>query len=696
LKQLHTLSLSGKSVQKVLLLSVSLLLALPGLSAFAADAAGAQEQIVVRADNLQHEQIEDVITATGKVELEWGASRLYADMARYYRDKAVIEADGKVRVFKNGDMLTGDSVRLNLESKTGSISNGTIFIKTNNLHFAGNKIEKSGEQEYRIDRGSVTTCDGAEPSWRFRADDLKLTVDEFASGKNAVFYLGELPVFWFPYLIFPAATERQSGFLIPKIGNSNKKGAFMELPYYWAISPSQDLTATLDFESARGLGLGLEHRYLSSNKGRGLSNAFWIYDSKQSRFRGDLELKQQFNFSEQTYWRADVNMTLDRDFYRDYGTDSGDYNRQYLATAAFLGHRFSSSLLATAGVDYLDDLDAPDNKSTLQKLPYVTLAGSGERLAASPFYYTFASSLTHFERQEGSRGERLILAPELTMQGTVTDAVSGRVSLGYYQLGYEAEEAGAANGSTANGVVRASAALQTGFSRIYDGSFGEFSRFRHLLVPELNYSITEKKSLQDIPFFDFDDRPVGGQLLTLSLNNFVTGRSVRADKVAYRDLLRFNVTQGYQLSGGRRDLLVLVDYGRPFTDTAVVAELLPLADLRLYSDNRISPYNGNVTNASLGVEVGKPAGTRASLDYHHAEAKLDYIEGKAAYADFRPYLFSLSTRYSFDRPGFLETLYAVEYKHQCWSLLLSYRDRIDNNEVAVTLSLSGLGMFKLL
>ena len=499
----------------------------------------------------------------------------------------------------------------------------------------------------------------------------------------------------FPIWYFRAATERQSGFLIPKLGNSTKKGAFFELPYYWAISPSQDLTATLDLESARGIGLGIEHRYLSNNKGRGLSNGFLIYDTNQSRFRGAVELQQQFNFSEQTYWRADINMTLDRDFYRDYGMNSGDYNRQYLRTSAFLSHR-AGSLLATAGVDYLKDLDAPDNKSTLQELPYITLTGSGERLAASPFYYSFASSLTRFDRDQGSRGERLILAPELTLQGAVTDAVSGRASLGYYQLGYNAAEAGTANGTTANGVVMASASVQTGFSRIYDGSIGEFSRFRHLVVPELNYSLIEQKSLQDIPFFDYDDRPVGGQLLTLSLNNLITGRSVKGDAVDYRDLLRLSVSQGYQLSGGRRDLLVLVDDGRLFTDTAVKAELLPFPDWRFFTDARISPYNGTMTNAALGAEVGNPKGTRASFDYHHAEATLDYIEGKAAYADLKPYIFSASARYSFDRPGFLETLYAVEYKHQCWSLLFSYRDRIDNKDFSLTLTLSGLGMFKLL
>lgn len=672
-----------------------MLLALTWPAAPGAAAPAVPGELLLRADMLQHEQGDAVITASGKVELEWGGARLYADMAKYYRDQGVVEASGGVRLLKDGDLLVGDRLRLQLEAQTGTVTNGAIFIKKNNLHLSGRSIEKNGDQEYRLEGGRITSCDGDTPGWSFRVDELKLTVDDFAFGKSAFFYLGELPVFWFPYLLFPAKVERQSGVLIPKVGHSAKKGAFLELPYYWAVTPSQDITATLDVESERGMGLGLEQRYLSSNQGHGVSRGFLIYDWKQDRFRGDLELKQQVNFSAATYWRADMNLTLDRNFYRDYGTASGDYNRQYLGTAAFLSHRFGSTL-ATVGVDYLKNLDVPNNSGTLQQLPSVHLIGSGERLAASPVYYSFASSLTHFERERGSRGERLLLAPELTMQGAVGRAFNGRARVGYSLLGYNAEEAGAGNGLSAAGVFRAAAAIQTGFSRIFDASLGGFSRFRHQLLPEVSYSVTENKSLSAKPFFDYDDRPTGGQLLTLSLGNILTGRSDRGDTASYRDLLRLNVSQGYQLSGERRDLLLLVDYGRPFTDTTVMAELLPFPDWRLFTDNRISPYNGKATNAALGVEVGNPAGTRALLDYHHAENRLDYIEGKVAYADYRPYLLTAAARYSFDRPGFLETLYSLEYKHQCWGVVLTYRDRLDDKEVTVTFSLSGLGTFKLL
>lgn len=695
---------------RILLLS-GLLLAMSGATAFGADLPVLQEKLLLRADTLRHEQSEDVITAIGTVELEWGSTKLYADMAKYYQSLGVVEVDGKVRMLKDGDTLSGDSARLQLESRTGVVKNGAIFVKTNNLHLTGASIEKVGEQDYRIEHGTITSCDGDKPSWKFGADELQLTVDDFAYGKNATFYLGNLPVFWFPYLVFPAKTERQSGFLIPKGGFSNSKGAFLEIPYYWAISPSQDITVAPTLESKRGGGFDLEHRYLSSNKGQGLTKSFVFYDWEQGRFRGDLNLKQQYNFSEKTYWRADMEVIFDRNYYQEFGISSGEYNKQYTYTTAFLSHSFSS-YLATAAADYVTDLDLPNNDRTLQKLPYLTLTGSGERISSTPLYYSLASSLTHFERDQGSRGERLILFPELTLQGKLADSFRSRVSVGYYQLAYNASQAEAANGTSSSGVVKAAASVQTEFSRIYEGSLGEFSRFRHLVVPELKYSFIEKKGvndlpysdrdviahtgMNDLPFFDYDDRPLGGQLVTLSFANTLTGRSANGDTVAYRDLLRFSLSQGYQLSGKRRDLLVLVDQGRPFTDTALVAELFPLPDWRLFTDTRISPYNGNVTNSAVGVEVGSPKENRINLNYHHAEAELDYIEGTVAYADFKPFLFSFMGRYSFDRSGFLETLYSLEYKSQCWGVLLSYRDRIDDQEVTLTFNLSGLGSFKLL
>lgn len=651
--------------------------------------------IRVQADRLSHDQVTDVISAAGNVEIGWSGATLYADMADYYRIQNRVSARGRVRLVKGGDTLSGESAEFDMERDKGVIRKGTIFISNKNLHLTGERIERQGEQDYLIENGTITTCDSDDPGWKFKVDDLKMTVDEFAYGKNALFYLGEVPVFWLPYILFPAKIERQSGFLIPQVGNSSKRGVFLELPYYLAISPSQDLTITTDLQSKRGVGFGLEHRYLGVDKGRGENRGYLIYDTGQQRFRGDLEVKQQMNFTGDTYWRADVSLVLDRDFFRDYGTMSGEYNRQYLGSSAFLSHRYED-LLFTGGVDYLNNLDAPDNNATLQKLPYLTANGTGRKLSIAPVYYSFAAAVTNFDRDTGDRGQRLQVVPRLQLPFQGGDLFSGSIWGGYNQRFYRADAAGEADGSSQRGLVQGGGTIRTELARTFDSPLNEFDRVRHLVVPELSYAVTENGGQGDLPFFDYDDRIVGGQLLTFSLHNTVTGRTTKGDQPRYRDLLRFSATQGYQLSGERRDLLVMVDYNRAFTDTGLLLELLPGERWRLFTDNRISPYNGNVTNSVLGASAGDPKGTRASLEYHHADKRLDYIEGTVAFAGFQPYLFSTSGRYSFDRPGYLETLYSIEYKHQCWGVVLAYRDRIDNKEFSFMFNLSGLGNFKLM
>ena len=653
-------------------------------------------QVLIKADTVSHDQQEEVVSAKGNVEVQMSGSTLYSDTAAYFMEKGRVTAAGGVRLVKDGDTLSGDIAEFDVEAKTGIVSNGKLFMKKNNQHVSGDRIEKTGEQDYRVKNGTITSCDGDKPVWKFKVDDLKLTVDEFAFGKNAIFYMRDIPVFWLPYIIFPAETERQSGFLMPTAGNSTKKGAFLEIPYYWAISPSQDLTVTADLQSKRGPGAAVEHRYLGLNKGFGKTNAYLIYDTEMAKFRGDIELKQQVDFTQNTYWRANVNYTLDRDYYKDYGTMSGDYNKQYLSTTAFLSHRLDD-LLLTGGVNYLDNLDLPDNGSTLQMLPFFTVNGTGRKIPGTPLYYSFATAAINFDRDSGDHGQRLQLFPKLVLPVSSGDLFSGSVWGGYNQRFYSAQTSGAGeNGSSQAGLVEAGGELHTDFAKVFAADFGDIDRVRHLVTPQLSYSLTENRGQGDLPFFDYNDRVVGGQLLTFALINTLSGRSSKGGQPQYRDLLRFTVSQSYQLSGGRRDLLVMVDDGRLFTDTQLLLELFPAPSWRLFADTRISPYNGDVTNSVLGFAGGDPKGTTVSVDYTHAENLLDYIAGTITSADFKPFVASATGRYSFDRPGFLETLYSLEYKGQCWGVIFSYQDRLDDKLFSFTVNLSGLGNFKLL
>lgn len=671
------------------ILFLIIILTLAACLPLSADASG---QVLIKADTLNHDQQEEIITATGNVEMQMSGSTLYSDTVNYFMDRGVVTAIGGVRIVKNGDTLSGDIAEFDVTGKTGIVSNGSFFMKKDNIHVSGDRIEKTGELDYRVKNGTITSCDGDKPSWKFKVEELKLTMEELAFGKNAVFYLSDIPVFWLPYLVYPVKTERQSGFLIPSAGTSTKNGAFLKVPYYWAVSPSQALTVTADLRSKRGFGVSLEHSYLGRDKGFGSSNGYLIYDKELEKFRGDIELKQQANFTENTYWRAKVSLTLDKDFYRDY---SENYNQQYLGSTAFVSH-VSGDMLSTVGINYLDNLDA-SNKTTLQMLPFFTLNGTGRKLPGTPFYYSFAAATTNFDRDSGDRGLRLQLFPKLQLPVSSGDLFYGSFWGGYNQRVYSATVAEAeAKGSSQMGLLEFGGALRTDFEKVYAVEFGKIEKIRHLVTPEISYSLIENRNQSELPSFDYNDRVVGGQLITFSLVNALTGRSTEGGQPLYRDLTRLTVSQGYQLSGGRRDLLIMVDYGRPFTDTQLKLELFPQTNWRLFTDNRISPYSGTLTNSLLGAEVSVSKGTRASVNYNYAKDKLDYIAGTVSSADYKPYIFSFTGRYAFDRPGFLEKIYTMEYKHQCWGVVLSYTDNTNDKVFLFKFSLSGLGSFQLL
>ena len=91
-------------------------------------------------------------------------------------------------------------------------------------------------------------------------------------GTGASFWIKGLPLIpFFPFFAAPVRRERQTGFLFPRFGSSSRKGYFAEIPFFWAISDSQDALITLNGYSERGLGASLEYNYVLSREHHGTS-----------------------------------------------------------------------------------------------------------------------------------------------------------------------------------------------------------------------------------------------------------------------------------------------------------------------------------------------------------------------------------------------------------------------------------------
>ena len=85
-----------------------------------------------------------------------------------------------------------------------------------------------------------------------------------------------------PYLIFPAKTTRQTGFLFPRFAYSrDKNGLDVEIPFYWAVSDSADATFFQRYMEKRGFKEGVEFRYFTSPDTFGVFYGDFINDHKR-------------------------------------------------------------------------------------------------------------------------------------------------------------------------------------------------------------------------------------------------------------------------------------------------------------------------------------------------------------------------------------------------------------------------------
>src|SRR5208337_46230 len=126
---------------------------------------------------------------------------------------------------------------------------------------------------YVVQDGFFTTC-GCEkgtPDWSINAKQMTVNMGHTGNASDATFNVAGYPVMRTPYLIFPADSDRHSGFLSGRYGESNLRGAQFLQPYYIAINKSSDATIALDVETSQRIGGLAEYRLVN-----GKDDYLWV------------------------------------------------------------------------------------------------------------------------------------------------------------------------------------------------------------------------------------------------------------------------------------------------------------------------------------------------------------------------------------------------------------------------------------
>ncbi len=444
----------------------------------------------------------DLISASGNVEVHYQNITMLADGAEVDIETKDVYAWGNVVIRSPEEHVSCEEVRFNLDSTQGELKNGFGLIQPTILYQA-ESIERKNQDLYGFKKASITACAQPVPRWQFSCSRANFKKDDYMEMWNAVLRIKKIPVFYLPYMRYPLNKNRATGFLMPQGGYSGQKGAFYSQSFYWAIKRNMDATFNIDYFKHRGLGGGLEYRYLFSDGSGGQLNLYYFRFNNRApvespenayivRFKHNQTLPLNFNIV------ADVDYQSSYDFLREF---DNDFRR------AVVSNRRSQVYISRAWSYYNFNLrvsrfetyySQSDNSIIRKNTPQIGFSSTKMKII-SPFYFSFNSLFDNweygwesdYEKERQRRSQSLTFSPTITVPFTsipwliLNSAVS--TNLTYYFKSY----APGTNQVVSDPILSHNYTLNLEligpvFSKIYYNARGT-PKLKHVIEPVFSY-----------------------------------------------------------------------------------------------------------------------------------------------------------------------------------------------------------------
>jgi LPS-assembly protein len=643
------------------------------------DTKSESEKIDVLADSLSIGDGGTQIDAKGNVQIKRQQMTLKADELRINRETQDMEAKGRISLDDpEWKVKSADSMEFNLGKETGEIRNGDLFIEQGHVSILGQRFQKFGGQTYHIDEGFFTTClcESGAPPWRISANEIDLTLDGTGVIKDGYIYIYDVPVLYVPYGFFPLRSERQTGFLFPRLGQSNEDGFRYLQPFYWAISKSTDATFSFDVETSSRLGLIGEFRTKFDRESdfqfvTSFFNELWrknadddivdktiaephiplhrwgVVGTHRYRIAGDWLTYSDFAaygdtlFTRELVDRFDLSPARERDIrVSRYGRSQFGAFKNWGDTYFKGEWRFYQDFIQFA-------------KTTLQRTPEVSFWGR-RFLSGFPLEFRWWANGVSYLRREACPGTggvtgqcgdglRLDLRPELVLPFRVASYLFGSLSVAPRETVYHLySPVNPSDRNVSRELVEIRGNIGTYLSRVFSWGTPGTGAIRHVIEPELSYFFVPGVNQNNIPIMDGVDRVRRRNVLTLAAANRLWRRSGSVSPSAPDDaevallnrsdsaspsapdvgevaLLNPFVSNVQEMASLRLALSYDIDKerkgGDSLSDLDINLRLLPTDYLTFDFDGGVNPGAWEITQgrATLAFQDPRPI-TRRSLD----------------------------------------------------------------------------------
>jgi len=579
--------------------------------------------LVVKAMYL--EQSKNQVFATGNVEVRYKNIVLFTERIELDTETKELFAEGSVVIQLPDEVVNCESIHFNLDSSEGELKKVLGMVQPS-VFYEADSLQRKSENTYIIESGKITSCSQPDPRWSFSFGKGTFKKDDYVEMWHPVLSIKKVPVFYFPYIRYPLNKERATGFLTPQLGVSGQKGFFYSQGFYWAMRRNMDATLNFDYYGARGLGGGLEYRYIF-NKGTGGQVNFYFFNFKKDPLVEEpdpdasnsayiLRLKHNQPLPSGFSLVADFDYQSSFDFLREFDNNfrraviSNRSSQVYLSRS---WSYFNLSIRASQMETYFTEID---NSIIRKNLPSVSFSSSKIKLI-SPLYFSFSSGFsrweygwqTDYENKIQTRSQSLNFRPTLTLPFTaipwltLNTSVSAVYNL-YFQT-YSPNTRHVVNEPllSDNYSIRTEL-IGPVFFKIYNDSQNK-PKLKHIIEPSLDYMYETP-----ISFYDRIITPTGRFTRSHQVSYSLTNRFIMKQNERPTEILALGINQTYFLVSDEESPMQLyeVDGKVPkFSDISGYLRFYPASKYTFDFSVGLNPYFWTFSSLRASVNLGASA-----------------------------------------------------------------------------------------
>jgi lipopolysaccharide assembly outer membrane protein LptD (OstA) len=379
--------------------------------------------VEIRADG-ETRFVDGVAVAEDNVQIHFQGTDIYCDYAEYNPETREVLLVGNIRIYNDDQILNGQRAVYNLESRqirALDFEGGDQVFKFSTVSMRAPTL-----RQFRARSLTLTTSDSSQPDYRLRAKSARIYPDDRVILSNATLYVGETPIFWFPYIYAPLG---EMGWDI-KPGFNSTWGAFLLLGYSFPLTNKTDATVRFDYRSERGaaVGLDLDAVYGPNDKSTGKFRAYYAYDNdptvnntaftrteEPSNDRWIISFQNRLVVNDDVYATADINAISDQYFLQDYFPNEFvlDPQPDNNVSGNWLTENFQFNILARWQMN--------DWQEVTSRLPEFTWTAKQAPLFGLPIFYDGQTRLGYLQRQfpEGALPEYITQLQEAVFNPAV-------------------------------------------------------------------------------------------------------------------------------------------------------------------------------------------------------------------------------------------------------------------------------------